>query len=79
LRLFPLGRDDRAQIELRPAKQVDLGEGKGVSVTRDVRGGEVGLLLDGRGRPLQLPTDSQKRLAALTRWHRAVDLYPGKG
>jgi len=79
LRLFPLGRDDRAQIELRPAKQVDLGEGKGVSVTRDVRGGEVGLLLDGRGRPLQLPTDSQKRLAALIRWHRAVDLYPGKG
>ncbi|OLB56637.1 MAG: methylaspartate mutase [Nitrospirae bacterium 13_2_20CM_2_62_8] len=78
LRLFPLGRDDRAQIELRPAKQVDLGEGKGVSVTRDVRGGEVGLLLDGRGRPLQLPTDSQKRLAALIRWHRAVDLYPGK-
>jgi len=72
LRLFPLGRDDRAQIELRPAKQVDLGEGKGVSVTRDVRGGEVGLLL-------QLPTDSQKRLAALIRWHRAVDLYPGKG
>ena len=76
LRLFPLGRDDRAQIELRPAKQVDLGEGKGVSVTRDVRGGEVGLLLDGRGRPLQLPTDSQKRLAALIRWHRAVGLYP---
>ena len=76
LRLFPLGRDDRAQIELRPAKQVDLGEGKGVSVTRDVRGGEVGLLLDGRGRPLQLPTDSQKRLAALIRWHRAVNLYP---
>jgi uncharacterized protein (TIGR01319 family) len=78
LRLLPLGRDDRAQIELRPAKQVDLGEGKGVSVTRDVRGGEVGLLLDGRGRPLQLPTDSQKRLAALTRWHEAVNLYPGK-
>src|SRR3989454_1632662 len=76
LRLFPLGRGDRAQIELRPAKQGDLGEGKGVSVTRDVRGGEVGLLLDGRGRPLQLPADSQKRLAALIRWHRAVGLYP---
>ena len=76
LRLFPLGRDDRAQIELRPAKQVDLGDGRGVTVTREVRGGEVGLLLDGRGRPLQMPTDSQKRLAALTRWHEAVNLYP---
>jgi len=79
LRLFPLGRDERAKIELRPARQVDLGEGKGVSVTRDVRGGEVGLLLDGRGRPLQLPANPEARLAALTRWHRAVNLYPGKG
>ncbi|HKW86868.1 MAG TPA: glutamate mutase L, partial [Nitrospiraceae bacterium] len=79
LRLLPLGRDERAQIELRPAKQVDLGEGKGQSVTRDVQGGEVGLMLDGRGRPLQLPVKPEARLAALTRWHRAVDLYPGKG
>ncbi|MGH7228074.1 MAG: glutamate mutase L [Nitrospiraceae bacterium] len=76
LRLFPLGRDERAQIELRPAKQVDLGEGKGRSVTRDVQGGGVGLLLDGRGRPLQFPTDSQKRLSALTRWYKSVGLYP---
>jgi len=78
LRLFPLGRDEHAQIELRPAKQVDLGEGKGRLVTRDVQGGEVGLLLDGRGRPLQLPATAVARLAALTRWYRAVDLYPGK-
>ncbi|MGH7251476.1 MAG: glutamate mutase L [Nitrospiraceae bacterium] len=79
LRLFPLGLEERAQIELQPARHVDLGEGKGVSVTRDVRGGEVGLLLDGRGRPLQLPADLKARLAALTRWNRAVNLYPGKG
>ena len=78
LRLFPLGLEERAQIELQPARHVDLGEGKGVSVTRDVRGGEVGLLLDGRGRPLQLPADPEARLAALTRWHEAVGLYPKK-
>jgi len=78
LRLFPLGRDERAQIELRPAKQVDLGEGKGRSVTRDAQGGEVGLLLDGRGRPLQLPATREAQLAALSRWYQAVDLYPGK-
>jgi len=78
LRLFPLDRDERAQIELRPARQVDLGEGKGRSVTRDVQGGEVGLLLDGRGRPLQLPATREAQLAALTRWYQAVDLYPGK-
>jgi hypothetical protein len=76
LRLLPLGTEERAKVELRPAKQVDGGEGKGIPITREVRGGVVGLLLDGRGRPLELPADAQARLKALTRWHQAVNLYP---
>ncbi|MFM8551420.1 MAG: methylaspartate mutase, partial [Nitrospiraceae bacterium] len=66
-------------VELRPAKTVDMGSGKGTPVTREVRGGVVGLLLDGRGRPLQLPSDNQARLKALTKWYQAVDLYPKQG
>jgi len=76
LRVFPLGVEERATVEMRPARQVDLGAGRGVTVTREVRGGEVGLMLDGRGRPLQLPLDPRARIAALTRWHEAVGLYP---
>jgi hypothetical protein len=33
-------------------------------------------MLDGRGRPLQIPTDHTARVAALTKWYQAVDLYP---
>lgn len=76
LRLLPLANGEQAKAEIRPAKHVDVGEGKGVPVSRTVRGGVVGLLLDGRGRPLQIPTDPRARLAALTKWHQAVDLYP---
>ncbi|MGH7232669.1 MAG: glutamate mutase L, partial [Nitrospiraceae bacterium] len=76
LRLIPLAREEQAQMELRPAKHVDIGEGKGAPVTKPVKGGMVGLLLDGRGRPLQLPADSQSRVAALARWHKSVELYP---
>jgi hypothetical protein len=36
----------------------------------------VGLLFDGRGRPLQLPADHAARVAALKKWYQAVDLYP---
>lgn len=78
LHLIPLAVNEPAKIELRPAKGMDVGEGKGNASTRSVKGGVVGLLLDGRGRPLQLPTDQQARVAALTRWYKAVDLYPGK-
>ena len=64
---------------MQPAKQVDLGNGPGQSFTATVRGGVVGLMLDGRGRPLQLPSDQAARVAALTRWDQTVGLYPTTG
>ena len=76
VKLMALGDGERAQVTIKPAKQFDLGEGKGVPVMREARGGAVGLLLDGRGRPLRLPADARARVAALTRWHQAVGLYP---
>ena len=76
LRLFPLGLNQKAKLTMQPAKSVNLGQGVGVPVSRDVQGGVVGLLLDGRGRPLQLPADQSARVAALTKWFNAVDLYP---
>jgi len=76
LRLIPLALGETATLEIRPARQVDVGAGKGEPVTREVRGGVVGLLLDARGRPLRLPADAQDRVAALRKWHEAVNLYP---
>ncbi len=76
LRLFALGREERAQIELKPTRAFDFGEGKGKAVAREVTGGVVGLLLDARGRPLQLPSDSAARIAAIKRWDDAIGLYP---
>jgi uncharacterized protein (TIGR01319 family) len=84
LKLIALGDNERATVTMKPVKSADLGAGRGAPVTREVRGGAVGLMLDGRGRPLQLPADAKTRVAALTRWHQAVGLYPtekarGKG
>ncbi|ULA58095.1 MAG: Methylaspartate mutase [Nitrospira sp.] len=76
LKLFSLTRDQQATVTLQPSKQADLGEGPGQSFTRTVKGGVVGLMLDGRGRPLQLPTEQAARVAMLTKWYQAVGLYP---
>ncbi|MBM4127451.1 MAG: methylaspartate mutase [Nitrospira sp.] len=76
LTLYPLELGQKATIAMQPAKAVNLGAGPGVPVTREVHGGVVGLMLDGRGRPLQLPTDQQARVALLTKWFNAVGLYP---
>ncbi len=76
LQLYPLSAQERAQVEVKPARNVDVGAGKGAPVVREVTGGVVGLLLDGRGRPLQLPTDPGARVAALKKWDQATGLYP---
>ena len=76
LKLFALTREQQATVTMQPAKQVDLGNGPGQSLTRTVQGGVVGLMLDGRGRPLQLPVEQSARVAMLTRWYNAVGLYP---
>jgi hypothetical protein len=76
LLLFPLGVGEEATVILTPSRQFDVGSGRGVQVERRVRGGEVGLLLDGRGRPLQLPGKKDDRMRALKEWHKALDLYP---
>ena len=76
LKLFALTREQQATVTMQPAKQIDLGNGPGQSFTKTVKGGVVGLMLDGRGRPLQLPGEQAARVAMLTRWYRAVGLYP---
>ena len=76
LKLFALTREQQATVTMQPAKQIDLGNGPGQSFTKTVTGGVVGLMLDGRGRPLQLPGEQAARVAMLTRWYRAVGLYP---
>ena len=75
LRLFALEPGIKAKMTVRPAKSVNLGAGAGAAMTREVMGGVVGLLLDGRGRPLQLPSEQFARVAALKKWFKVVGLY----
>jgi hypothetical protein len=76
VRLVPLEVGEEATVAMTPARSVDLGVGKGVPVERRARGGVVGVVLDGRGRPLQVPTQAEERVRALKRWHAALNLYP---
>ncbi|GKS58799.1 hypothetical protein YTPLAS18_23260 [Nitrospira sp.] len=76
LMLVPVDYDQPVTITLRPAKSVDVGAGRGEPLTREVRGGVVGILLDGRGRPLRLAAETTDRKAQLRRWFRALNAYP---
>jgi len=79
LALLPLPEDGEARVKVTadPDRGFDVGAGKGKAVTREVRGGVVGLLVDARGRqPFELPADPQKRIERLRAWNKTLKLYP---
>ncbi len=61
---------------LTPSKQMDTGAGKGLPIETEIFGGVVGIIFDGRGRPLELPEDSGERIKKLTDWSKTVNEYP---
>jgi hypothetical protein len=72
LRVLPLGAGERAKLRLFPEKGLDLGAGPGRELECEVEGGLVGLILDARGRPLELPEGAEDRAAALRSWSGAI-------
>lgn len=75
LQRFPLAVGQKARVVLRPARGWDAGAGRGREVEAAVSGGVVGLILDGRGRPLVLDEREEVRLAQLESWNRALEVY----
>jgi uncharacterized protein (TIGR01319 family) len=75
LRLIPLESGEKAVLEVSLVRGFDLGEGQKKKVEATVMGGVVGLVLDGRGRPLDLEENEEKRVLELSRWGKAVCLY----
>ena len=77
LRLLPLAPGDEVRAVLVPHRGVDVGGGPGARVERTLRGGTVGLVLDGRGRrPMPMPTGAAARARLTATWSSALDLYP---
>ena len=73
---LPLG--ERAALRLYPSREFDVGLGRGEAAAPrvEVQGGAVGIVIDCRGRPLQLPDDDAKRQAKLLQWFQAMRAYP---
>jgi hypothetical protein len=73
---FRLEPGKAAEIRLEPVHGFDVGSGPGKKRTATIHGGTVGIVLDGRGRPLELPQDRAECRAALVKWNRSMEMYP---
>ncbi|MDW8050845.1 MAG: glutamate mutase L [Armatimonadota bacterium] len=74
LRVLPLGVGETIEAMLKPARGFDVGAGKGKPVEAILEGGVVGVIVDARGRPLQLPQDDTVRMRKLIEWMTALGL-----
>lgn len=78
IKRIPLKESEKAQMEIKPARGFDVGEGPGHDLKTTIEGGVVGIILDARGRPLVLPEDDEERRRKLLEWFKALDAYPEK-
>ena len=63
---LPIGQS--ARLTLQPQRGADVGFGPGRGGTVTVSGGSMGVVIDGRGRPLILPDDPVRRRELIKRW-----------
>ncbi|MFO0784156.1 MAG: glutamate mutase L [Phycisphaerales bacterium] len=75
MKLIRLAHDQQCTLEVEPERGFDVGGGPGKPVSRTVRGGTVGLILDARGRPIAVPEAEADRRAAITRWTKELHVY----
>ena len=68
----PLPSGRRAQVRLVPFQNFDVGWGPGRSGSSPAVGGLFGLIIDARGRPLELPAAPERRREAMRRWMSAL-------
>ena len=78
LKMVPLGIGESAKAKITPAKGCDAGWGNGKPVEKELHGGVVGLVLDGRGRPIALDPQDPDRVDKIRSWTRALNAYPDR-
>jgi len=77
LKRFPLGVNETAKLTITCQKGYEISDEEGSTdkLEGEARGGEVGLVLDTRGRPIALPEESDARRAKIIEWYSELDLY----
>ena len=68
LEILPLGIGQTARLTLQPMHRSDIGNGPGRNAALQVVGGVLGVVIDGRGRPLTLPDDPVRRRELFKKW-----------
>ncbi|QOR34132.1 glutamate mutase L [Clostridium sp. 'deep sea'] len=76
LKRLPLEYDQEATVTIKPSLGYNAGDGTNRITKALITGGSGGIILDGRGRPIQVAKDPQQRIAQLKQWLTELSAYP---
>ncbi len=65
-----------ATVIIRPKGMADYGAGPARAVQAEVEAGRFGVILDGRGRPIVMPTNEARRQARAREWMKGIGDWP---
>lgn len=74
IKVIPAAKGVFMDLTIEPGKMFDMGAGKGKAITKKCEGGQVGIIIDARGRPFNLATDAATRVAKNREWLQALGL-----
>ena len=69
LETLPLSSGEAGKLTVQCLRGADVGFGPGRGGTIPVSGGALGVVFDGRGRPLDLPADGVRRRELIKKWN----------
>jgi len=72
--IVPCAVGEFKTLEISPAKNFDVGAGKGRSLTAKLEGGTVGIIIDARGRPFTVDLNTPNRISKLRSYLSAFGL-----
>jgi len=76
IKVIPLAEGEEAEVEANISSGFSLTPRERRKTTVTVEGGVVGLIIDARGRPVDLPSAEEDRRRKLIEWFSALDMYP---
>ncbi|MBI5943789.1 MAG: glutamate mutase L [Chloroflexi bacterium] len=72
LETLPLQNGEAGKLSIQCLHGADVGFGPGRGGTIPVSGGALGVVFDGRGRPLDLPADAVRRRELIKKWNWTI-------
>lgn len=69
-------KECKSKLRIRLESGIHVFDGSRRSIETVVEGGEVGIIIDARGRPIEFPRDTEERTRKISDWNNALQTYP---